>query len=130
MTTYKLHTEQNVAVVEFDEVASLDTRKAQRTGRNIEHFTLGHQLADELFHCMFWKRAHERIYWLAVLQRHHHGYRLHLKRLSDARVAINIDLRKYHLAVRRLDDFLDDGAEGLARPTPCGPQVDNDGGRL
>jgi hypothetical protein len=38
VTTYKLHTEQNVAVVEFDEVASLDTRKAQRTGRNIEHF--------------------------------------------------------------------------------------------
>ena len=53
--------------------------------------------------------------------------RLHLERLVQTRFLVDVDFDRHHVAVRLVDDLLDDRPEGLARTAPRGPEIDDDG---
>ncbi len=74
---------------------------------------------------MFALGAHEPVDHLAINHRVHRGYRLHLERLTDTRVGINVDLGQLYRSVGFGDDLFEDGSELFARPAPLGPKVDN-----
>ena len=88
------------------------------------------QPVDEPLHLVLGVGADEAVDDLAVLQRVHGRDRLHLERLADRRVLVDVDLGQHDLAVGLVDDLLEDRAERPARPAPRRPQVDDDGHRL
>ncbi len=84
------------------------------------------QRVDELLDGVLRVGAHEAVDDCAVLDGVHGRDRLHLERLAQAGVLVDVHLDQHDLAVGLVDDLLDDRPEGLARAAPRRPEVDDD----
>jgi hypothetical protein len=88
-----------------------------------------HDLADPLLDLGLGQGAEEAVHELAADHRDDHGNALDLEGLGQARVGVHVDLGQDPLTVGLAGQLLQHWAELLARTTPLGPQVDDDGGR-
>jgi len=75
---------------------------------------------------MFWLSTDEPVDDSSVFQDVHRRNRLHTKRARDLWILVNIHLRKDDLSVGCIGGAFKYWPECLARPTPRGPQVDDD----
>ena len=100
-----------------------------------EHVDLGldigrEQPLDELADGGFGLRPDEPVDDAPVLEGEDRRDRLHLERLRDGRVLVDVDLGQHDLTLGLVDHLFEDRAERLARPAPRRPQVDDDRGRV
>jgi len=84
-------------------------------------------LAEPLAYLALRQSAEEARHKLAADHRQHHRDALHLQRGAQLRVGIHIDLGQQPGPGRLFGEFLQHGAELLARATPLGPQVHDHG---